>query len=374
MVIQQPKNLQLLTILLVLFSGFFLVGINKYLSPVYIIFLLSFPIFFANLAKTGKLEKISMLIILLYILPTLTILLYQQSYIGLEHGIINETGRHILPFLYLIISIHFISKINIKYIAYLFIKFNIYLLVIEFIYRFLITLKTTGLSLNFYSYKYLSFMYPDSNFVAMHIIGLFFFVHIYINYYGSNRYLKVSKILILTLLILTFSRTAYIILAMYYAYEFVTGYKKSYFRFFVTILLILFSLFIMRYIFIAILDDGSFGTKLHILNGFIDIFFTNMNLFTLLFGIGSGNSSNFINIDSHNIFGLVLEMGFIWFILYSTTIIYLIKKAGREGFLFFYPVFISAIVSLLPITYMSFYYIGLVLLIHMKEKTVQLTK
>lgn len=373
MVKSQPKNLQQIAILLVLFSGFFLVGINKYFSPVYIIFLLSFPIFFANLVKTGKLEKSSLMIILFYILPTLLLLLFHQFYLGL-YSIINEIGRHILPFLYLILGIYFMSKVNVKYIAYLFIKFNLYLLIIESIYRFLTVLTTVGFSSDFYEYKLSSLFYQDSNYVAMHILAIYFFIRIYIDYYGSHTYLKVSKSILLILLILTFSRTAYVILSIYYTYVFVSQYKKSNFRFFITVTLMLFSISFISSIVITIVNDGSFITKLHILNVFINTFFTHIDLYTILFGIGSGNGIDFIGRASHNIFGLVLEMGLIWFLLYTTTITYLIKKSGKQGLLFFYPVIISATVSLLPISYMSLYYIGLLLLIQMKEEMIEFQK
>ena len=91
----------------------------------------------------------------------------------------------------------------------------------------------------------------------------------------------------------------------------------------------------------------------------------------LCFGVGAGNSIDVIGRESHNLFGLTLEMGFIWLIIYSLFIYNLLKKTSIDGTLFFMPILISGIASLLPITYMTFYYVGLLLIFYIRKDIAQ---
>lgn len=360
------KNLFIIYFM-ICFSGFFLVGLNKYFSPIYIIFILSVLLFFINILHRKKMCDKSFKILVFGILPILLILLFQNIYYGLKYGILNEISRHTMSLLYICILYFFINKKSLDYklLSEYFIKFNMFLLLIEAFYRFLMNIiYNDGLSFGIYSFKMHSLLYIDSNFVGLHILGLFMFITIFNKHFGILKYNSLYLFLCIILLAFTFSRTVYIIFMLYLLIKYFNKYNKY------KIFKIIF--FISLILFIAILihlisDDASFLTKLYILNEFINIFFYNTSLLTFLFGIGSGNSIDVINIGSHNLFGLIIEMGFIWFVVYIYILYILIRKKLKDNVLFLLPVLISGLISILPIAYMSFYYVGLLLIGNMKK-------
>lgn len=356
------KNIYIINFL-VIFSGTFLVGLNKYFSPIYVIFIFSFVLFCINILQKKTIQYDSFRILLYSVLPILLILLIQNNYLGLKYGIVNEIGRHIVPLLYISILYFVINNkvINIKLLCQYFIKFNMLLLIVELFYRIMLSIKYNGITFQYYSYKFESLIYPDSNFVGLHILSLYFFIKIYAKHYNL-KYEKLYYILSIALLIFAFSRTAYLIFIFYLIIKIISKYKKSIFRFFITIIFLSIIIIVSFDVISDILDDGSFKTKLYIFNEFMNIFFLNISIFTILFGVGAGNLVDIIGRESHNLFGLIFEMGFIWLIVYIYTLYILIGKISKNAFLFLLPIIISGLFSLLPLAYMSFYYVGLLLI------------
>lgn len=340
----------------VIFSGFFLLGINRYLSPVYFVFL--FLLFF-TLIYLHKISKKSLLFFCLTTIPTTLIIIGQNFTYDLKHGVINEIGRHIVPLLYTSLLLSLSEKYdtnNLERLAHRFIKFNVYLLSFEGFFR-IVKSVLSGAGGSFYDYKGNSILFPDSNFVGLQIVGLYLFIELF---FKKNIYTK-YKIVLLILLFLTFSRTAYLILLPFLIWNL---WKKIHLLFKILITAVGGAGFVIALIKIYndITEDGSFKTKVEIYEKFIELFIDDLNSTTFFLGIGSGNIIYSINRASHNIFGLTFEMGILWLIIFIGAFFYLGNLSGKKGLLYVFIIMISGIVSLLPITYMTFHYTILVLL------------
>lgn len=341
----------------VIFSGFFLLGINKYISPIYIVFLLSlaFLLFYLH-----KINRKAILFFCLAVIPTLLIIVGQNIIYELKHGIINEIGRHIIPLLYITLLLSLSERYdnrNLDKLAHRFIRFNVYLLSFEGFFRITKSILS-GAGGSFYAYKGNSILFPDSNFVGLQIVGLYLFIEFFFT--KKTIYTKYKAILLI-LLVLTFSRTAYLILLPFLIWKL---WKNTHLllKIFVSTIGSFGFVIALIKIYNDIVEDGSFKTKVKIYENFIDLFIDDLNNTTFFLGIGSGNLISIINRESHNLIGLTFEMGFIWVIIFMGTIIYLGKISGKKGILYVSLLMISGIISLLPITYMTFHYASLILL------------
>lgn len=340
---------------LFLFSGFFLIGLSRsiVLNPVYITFLLCFLIFIAKISCTLLIPNIPATY-WLYVFFVVFLIIYQSIFIGLRTNILNEIGRHLIPFLYYFLSSYIFNSIDkdkLNYFGKQFIRFNILILLIEMALRLVRSILAYGITTNFYNYKLFSILYPDSNFTGIHILVLFFFDLYWTN--KNNLCIPFfNKILYFLLIILTFSRTAYAIYFMFYIL--LIAKKNRLFRYIVISILLLCIPLIVSLATI-VFKDGSFKTKLEIFFSFIEIFAKN-NLTKILFGFGSGNLINVIGRESHNFFGLAIEMGIVWFILILIALINLIKNNKQKMTDLYFIIFVSGFISLFPITYLTIFF------------------
>ena len=103
----------------------------------------------------------------------------------------------------------------------------------------------------FYPYKFSSFMYPDSNYVAMFIITIFFFLY-YLELYENKTY-KIRKLILFLLLIGTISRAAIISMIIFY----LLFYFKTKLRKLARLIFISFLLLLTVSLFIYISNDVS---------------------------------------------------------------------------------------------------------------------
>jgi len=228
----------------------------------------------------------------------------------------------------------------------------------------------------FYSYKSDSFMFADSNSVAFIIITMMLFLYYFSKLVNAKYKFRLS--ILLVLLFLTFSRAAYLGLIIVFIINVV---RKVFFRrsqqllslfdFLVFIVLatfltipFVFSNVINEYFFLA--KDASFQTKLLIGEGAVN-YFRNANIFTKLFGIGLGNSTEYIGIWAHNfVITYLLETGIIGLSI-ILCIYYLINKITQRKFiLFFYMIFIVGF-SFVPLS-IPYFYVCLILLHYIDEK------
>lgn len=196
------------------------------------------------------------------------------------------------------------------------------LYVVEATYRILNPIVKTSMlekqdeSLMFYQYKYNSIMFVDSNFVAFSLISLLFIVD---SFFHKEKVKKLFVIAIVILITLTFSRAAYISLVAYLFIKHATRSQKIY-------LFILMSI-VASFVLPLILSDGSYLSKLDIIDSFL-IYFEQADVIMLLFGAGIGRAIDFLHIGAHNIFVLLnVEFGFIAFLWYCAFVVFNIYKS-----------------------------------------------
>lgn len=128
----------------------------------------------------------------------------------------------------------------------------------------------------FYAYKYNSFMYGDSNFTALALLSMLWFVDYT---YGQSPFKKVITSIIILLIVATFSRAVYFAVIIYYGVRFVTLKKV------IILGLILFALVFALEVPINLFNDESLNTKFEIFEGVIT-YISNNGLVTLLTGSG----------------------------------------------------------------------------------------
>lgn len=198
--------------------------------------------------------------------------------------------------------------------------FSLY--VAEAIYRILNPIVKTSMlekqdeSLMFYQYKYNSIMFVDSNFVAFSLISLLFIVD---SFFHKEKIKKFFIVAICVLIALTFSRAAYISLVAYLFIKHATRSQKIY----LFILMAILASFVLP----LILSDGSYLSKLDIIDSFL-IYFEQADVIMLLFGAGIGRAIDFLHIGAHNIFVLLnVEFGFIAFLWYCAFVSFNIYKS-----------------------------------------------
>jgi hypothetical protein len=164
----------------------------------------------------------------------------------------------------------------------------------------------------FYQYKFNSIMFIDSNFVALSLISFIATVDVL---FKENRFKVYLFTTLLILLILTFSRAALISIVIYFFLK-NAGFRMK--------LIVLFFIGVcIFFIFPIIVNDGSYLSKIKILNYFYK-YLMQIDFLTFLLGSGIGSSANVLGIGSHNLFvllvvefGFISLLGFLFFVLYN---------------------------------------------------------
>lgn len=176
----------------------------------------------------------------------------------------------------------------------------------------------------FYPYKLNSFIFGDSNFVALHLFCLLF-ISIILR-------LKIHAILFFILIFLTFSRSAILGAILAFLYYLVNSSRytvliKPFFY------LTTFLIFLYCILNISLITDGSFLSKLYILDSAIYYAENNFTLYQYLFGNGLSQTFDAIGIGAHNILVILLfETGIIGTIVYLTYIFtfFLFKVSNKS--------------------------------------------
>ncbi|MEN8369483.1 O-antigen ligase family protein [Acinetobacter bereziniae] len=190
----------------------------------------------------------------------------------------------------------------------------------------------------YYPFKYNSFVFTDSNFVALHIICLFFIALLY--------RLKFQSFILLLLMLLTFSRSGILGVILVLLYFSVDGskYRKLIKPVFYMSSIILFVYLVIN---ISMLTDGSFLSKFYIYNSAIDYAYKYFTLENYFFGIGLSKSYESISIGAHSIWLILLfETGILGLIIYILYFIpfyfgFFVKSSqSREKLTFFFIVFL----------------------------------
>lgn len=171
--------------------------------------------------------------------------------------------------------------------------------------------------IGFYVYKTNSIMFLDSNFVALSILPILTSALVVKrNIPFMARKVNVISAVLFLLLLLTLSRAA--IISFIFCYFFI--YRKNFF------LNILFSVLVISLLFFFLKNDGSGESKVYLYDMFFK-YLSNENIWDFLVGHGFGSAIEYLGMGAHSsIITLVIETGFIGFILYLLINIFLLYK------------------------------------------------
>jgi O-antigen ligase len=118
--------------------------------------------------------------------------------------------------------------------------------------------------------------------------------------------------------------------------------------------------------------DASFTTKFLIIELAID-FLKSVPLNTILFGVGMGNTFNFIGIGAHNLFvTLLIETGLLGLLLFLINSYFIIKKTKGKALYILLPFYTMGF-SVVSIAF-PYLMIQLVIIIFLVEKTINSTE
>lgn len=300
--------------LLVVFSSFYLTGVVS-ISPIYFtfvfgIFLLLVAICFYPYVKIYKKDYFSAPVLFLF---TLYILLQSICLgINLKYPIFIVISVLYYPICSL--ALKQVSFKTLSFIAKSFLIFNILLLTVESVHRIInpTMFNWTNESNFFYMFKFNSIMFADSNDVGFLILCILCF-GMYLKRHQVFRISWFVLIYLFVLLLLSFSRAA--ILSCLISFFFFFIYSR-----FNRILKIIFwitSLFLASSVVAILIQDGSFLTKLEILNNSIN-YLAGVSFDAFLFGVGYARSEFVLNgIYGHNFIILYLiEFGLVGLILF----------------------------------------------------------
>jgi hypothetical protein len=210
-----------------------------------------------------------------------------------------------------------------------------------------------------YQYKFGGLMYVDSNAVAIHIIIILFFIY-YMEIERGERWTK-SKIVLIVLLILTFSRAGWV--GAFLGWIYIRFLRKQKLEFylvnfiFFSVVLILFYKFYLQQ---KIESDLSFQSKLDIIQ-VVYKYISNASLNEIIFGIGFSNSSERLGIYAHNFFMVFfIESGVVGLLLIILLFIQLTIATNKRALFIIVPFLITTLSS--TITFMPFLYVSLALI------------
>lgn len=205
----------------------------------------------------------------------------------------------------------------------------------------------------YYWFKGAGLMYIETNGLAIHIIVVYFFT-LWWSKVRQKRWLLV-KASFLILLFLTFSRAAIISVPIgwYYCYSFCKKSINSQLLIVILASLSLLCLFPLLFSFME--SDPSTLEKLNVFKKIID-YYSQIDLFSLVYGIGNYNSKVAFGTYAHNyLLVFLVEMGLIGLLLILLQF-YIFIKYSRGNFLYvFVPFFVqimSSTIIFIPYFYM----------------------
>lgn len=269
----------------------------------------------------------------------LAFLFFISTWMKTDAGMVFNAIISILIFPIFYFYFNKIDKIN--SILY-FLNISCVFLTLEMVYR--ISFPAYRIESNvegewFYPYKINSFMFQDSNFVALHIFCLLYVSLIF----------KLNKhaLIFLILIFLTFSRSAMLggVLAYLYYLSMNTKYMPLVKPVFYLATISIFTYLVLH---IDIITDGSFLSKIYIVDEAWRYMYNNFSLFQFLFGNGLAQTYDALGIGAHNIaVVLVFETGIIGtiiYLLYFLTFFFFRiesdrKKSTRQDLLVFLAIF-----------------------------------
>jgi hypothetical protein len=315
--------------------SFYLAKITLY-SPIYLIYTTIAPICIIYIIYRQKTLSLSWDIII-----SLILLIYTLFLVIFIHTDSLFSGASINLFLGLLAYIFIrLAKKNIRQGHYnVIINMMIYITLIlttgDTIYRLLnpsFDVTTPYLESKwFYYYKVNTVMFADSNTTGLILIILYFFIIQLEKFNTLNinvKKIKYIKMLLIILLIVSFSRAAHTAFILGSLYEKYHIQNKNYFIIFLkyAMIPIVFAIafLIFSYLYIT---DLSFQSKFEIINIAINVY-KEFSLYNKIFGIGFLKWEDVLGIYTHNIFiTYIIQTGSIGLFLFILFIISTFRKA-----------------------------------------------
>ncbi|MEM3509357.1 MAG: hypothetical protein QXN52_08715 [Nitrososphaerota archaeon] len=246
----------------------------------------------------------------------------------------------ILVFIILSLALYDTKKEVIINISEKLIYVSLPLLIYEGYYRIANPITLTNFAekgrkdLEFYYFKYNSIMYLDSNYVGLFTNSLFFFL-LYLKQFTHKKY-YFTLLLLSTLTFTTLSRASILSLTIFAFLYFIRDkiYNYRYVIFLLCIFLLTPLLSVLsKY---SNIDD-SFATKFKILYETWE-YIRNIDLKTLFFGIGFGNTTQVLDIGAHNFISVYLiESGLVGFSLFILFWSYMLYRSDLKAGIVMFP-------------------------------------
>lgn len=319
----------------IFFSTIFFI---KYIliKPVYIVLFLL--ILFGYTYKRYYLNIAYLIVSMLFIFFLILHLIFLKS----DPGVVLNAILSIFSFP---IIFYYIKKVNLNQ-AKIFLNLSIFYFFIEMVWRIthpiyelndISLVSDTGEGW-FYPYKINSFIFTDSNYIALHLFCLIFISLLF--------KLRLQFFWLSFLMLLTFSRSGILgalLVTFYFLFEY-SKFRKILKPVFILSILAVFSYIVAN---ISMLTDGSFLSKFYIYESAINYANSNFKFMDYLFGVGLSHTFDLINIGAHSIWVILLfETGIlgliIYFIYFSVfySNFFCKSKKTRQNLTFFIIIFL----------------------------------
>ena len=283
-----------------------------------------------------------------------------------------------------IIGIIFLQNLSFKQIICVsnaFLLYNFILYLADTLYRFaLFKFNLINIFINFYEMKDSCFIFFFINALAINTTTLGMFAFYLYNKTKKNIY-RLYCILFSILTLFSFSRAAILAIIMfiglYYAFKSIktiiqTKLKCFYqlpFQLFTIYFALLIALIISIPITIKIINflmnDGSFGTKINIINE-IFLFFNKASFSQIFYGIGFDNAEGFVGMYAHNYLATyIIETGIIGFSLVTLFLLRILYETPRTIYILF-PFCIYGI-SYIGYSILNLFYVTLALMWYLEH-------
>lgn len=348
--ILENKIILRIYIFLIAFSLiFYLKGLSSsvFLQPT--IYFTGFLILFtfAYFSKNSNI-KYRLFFIAMIVIGMMFNLIIQHIFIHHINGFLNEFGRVVFPYIATFVAFFTIKKLQSNLIWKGLIKITIILLLIETIYRILVS----GVYIPSFENRYLikggGIMFIDSNFTG-YVAGVIYLL--LPKFKGILNKVYIYRVILIFIILYSMSYSVFaglfILLVIFFIQKF----------YILRIFGIIFLTIILYFLYDFISNDGSFLTKIEIINLAYE-YVTSHNFFDLVIGIGHGNFAEYFDETSHgahNFIGMSVEGGLIFLLINISVYYYFYKnKDNRRAIIF---IVWTGIVSMYPMAYMSVVYV-----------------
>ena len=317
---------------------FYLRGVTNapMLQPVFWSFIFLFIHFCSKLKKRGVLKSTSVFFLFIAFALSLQILL-QDYFYTLRYGLLNEIARLVFPFICSVICAEYYFSLNheskrklLLFIGYIFVL----IIWTDLLYRLFIN---SGIfpSVSRYDLKFGGLVFSDSNFMGVIGVILYFYSKLFLL---SNRVIYISSVVFM---VYSFSFAVYFAILLFLIWSYLSNTLR--------LLSLVASIIAIPSAFGVLSLDGSFALKLEIAKSFL-AFLGEADFHQLLFGLGYGNFKSIFGGGSHSLFGLTVEGGLLFFVIFSSLLYFGARFCS--GYLFG-SIFVIGLFSLFPIAYFS---------------------